>query len=95
MNGRYEAGVNYIKMLDLSFPEAALLPNTAALENFPGFYIKFLQVIYERLIPQKWLFYIIEMLPCSPYPSLCSWPEARVAGLRWAIVVQLFHGSNC
>ena len=93
MHGRYEAGVNYIKMLNLAFPEAALLPNTAALENFPGFYIKFLQVIYERLIPQKWLFYMIGIVTLLAIPVALFAARGSRRWLALGYCGAIIHGS--
>jgi hypothetical protein len=89
----YPDGVKAINAAKLPIPEQALLPNSAALEAFPGRFIDFLEAMYKRLRALRPLIYAMAII------SLLAIPVALLAGRRsrhWLSLAYLgviIHGS--
>jgi hypothetical protein len=89
----YSDGVKVIRAAGLPLSEQALLPNSAALETFPGHFIDFFEAMYKRFRALRPLIYAIAII------TLLAIPIALLAGRRsrhWLSLAYLgviIHGS--
>ncbi len=91
--GKYQEGVNVIKNWKMPIREEALLPNTAAIESFPGQFIEFFEVQYKRIRAQRRLIYAIGAMTLLAIPIALLFGRRSRHWLALGYCGVIIHGS--
>ncbi|MDB5578707.1 MAG: Pectate lyase [Bradyrhizobium sp.] len=92
-NSKYQDNVNVIKNRKMPIGEEALLPNTAALESFPGQFIEFFEVQYKRLRAQRRIIYAIGAITLLAIPIAVLFGRRSRHWLALGYCGVIIHGS--
>ena len=92
-SSKYRDGVDVIKNWKLPIREEALLPNTAALEGFPGQFIEFFEAQYKRIRAQRRLIYAIGAITLLAIPIAVLFGRRSRHWLALGYCGVIIHGS--
>ncbi|MFH1345632.1 MAG: hypothetical protein ABIL01_31165 [Pseudomonadota bacterium] len=93
MRNKYQGAVDVIKNSRLPIGEEALLPNTAALESFPGRFIEFFEVQYKRIRAQRPLIHAIGAITLLAIPIALLFGRRSRHWLALGYCGVIIHGS--
>jgi hypothetical protein len=89
----YQDGAQLIKAWKLPLSEQALLPNSAALDTFPGHFVNFFETLYKRIRSQRWLIYTIGVVTLLAIPIAACFRRRSKHWMALGYCGVIIHGS--